>query len=203
MERMHLVGFVRKNRERAADGEQQTEHAEHARDDPEGEQPAVRDGRRCLHVHGVPSRHGRVAPSGSAGTPGNAPSALTFAPAVCAGKDPVIAVPLPGVETTTSAPPSAASRSAIPCSPVPYKVAAAPNPTPSSRIENSRPPGTSRSWIVAEVAAADFAMFFLASRPYMWPAASTSGTYRLSLPASALTGTGDRLACASRAAPRP
>ena len=65
------------------------------------------------------SRHGRVAPVGAVGTACGVASSATFASAARAGKDPVIAVPRPGIEATASVPPSAASRSAIPCSPVP------------------------------------------------------------------------------------
>src|SRR3954447_6609484 len=48
------------------------------------------------------------------------------------GTTPVIVVPPPRVLFTAIDPPSAPSRSAIPCSPVPYDVVPASKPTPSS-----------------------------------------------------------------------
>src|SRR5690348_1752124 len=48
------------------------------------------------------------------------------------GSSPLRMVPCPGCERTWSSPPSAASRSAIPCRPVPYRVVAVSNPVPLS-----------------------------------------------------------------------
>ena len=47
-------------------------------------------------------------------------------------------VPWPGWELMARVPPSAASRSDMPCRPEPWAVAAAGKPAPSSLTENSR-----------------------------------------------------------------
>ena len=63
-------------------------------------------------------------------------------------------VPDPGVESTRKVPPTAASRSAMPCRPVPWVAFAVSKPSPSSVTVNSRwPSGQDRATVAREARA--------------------------------------------------
>ena len=87
-----------------------------------------------LGVGGVQTRSGRL----SAGT----------------GSLPLIRVPPPGLDNTSSSPPSAASRSDMFCSPEPLAVVPESKPRPLSVAEKTRLPSTwlTRTWAAATVA---------------------------------------------------
>ena len=73
-------------------------------------------------------------------------------------------VPDPGAESTRRVPPTAASRSAMPCRPVPCVALAASKPSPSSVTVNPRWPSGQDRATVAREARAYFATFCSASR---------------------------------------
>ena len=77
---------------------------------------------------------------------------------------PLTLVPAPGSERTVRSPWSAPSRSAIPCSPVPFALDAGSNPRPSSTTSNVRCPFDCARITVAELASAYLATFWRASR---------------------------------------
>src|SRR5204862_69042 len=80
-----------------------------------------------------------------------------------AGSRPLTVVPWPGSELTSSVPPCAASRSAMPCRPEPACGPPDGSPAPSSLTENSRPSPFPASRITARVARACLATFCSAS----------------------------------------
>jgi hypothetical protein len=80
-----------------------------------------------------------------------------------AGSQPVIVVPWPGCERMSSVPPSAASRSDMPCRPEPVLVLAAAKPAPSSVTANRRLPSEPDTRTLACAAVACLAMFCRAS----------------------------------------
>src|SRR6185437_15894814 len=94
------------------------------------------------------------------------------------GSSPLRMVPCPGRERTWSAPPSAASRSAIPCRPVPYRVVAVSNPIPLSVTVKRRLSSEQERPTFARDALAYFVMFCSASRVQKYTAASVSCGYR-------------------------
>src|SRR5712691_6326055 len=88
---------------------------------------------------------------------------LTHGSGLAAGTLPRIFVPALGALWTSSVPPSASSRSAIPRSPVPYPVAAGSNPTPSSRTSKTTSPSCCQSRTSTCEAPAYFATLLRAS----------------------------------------
>ena len=70
------------------------------------------------------------------------------------GTRPITLVPVPGDDWTSSVPPIASNRSAIPWSPVPCPRAPTSKHAPSSRTSNVRWPSCFASWTSAELASA-------------------------------------------------
>jgi hypothetical protein len=83
-------------------------------------------------------------------------------------------VPDPGAESMRRVPPTAASRSAMPCRPVPWVAFAVSKPSPSSATVNSRRPSGQARATVAREARAYFATFCSASRMQKYAVASAS-----------------------------
>src|SRR2546426_7859662 len=85
--------------------------------------------------------------------------AHTREPSRSVGTRPITVVPRPIALCTFRDPPTASSRSAIPCNPVPYTVAPGSNPTPLSLTSNRRSPLDTDRCTVAEDTSAYFATF--------------------------------------------
>ena len=86
----------------------------------------------------------------------------------------MVVEPGPGAEWMRRVPPTAASRSAMPCRPVPWVALAVSKPSPSSVTVNSRWPSGQDRATVAREARAYFATFCRASRMQKYAVASAS-----------------------------